>query len=131
MLNYLIAFLNNFSQVFLIENKFFGLLIFVSLFVIQPRIGILATIGSAVSLIFALLMGVEKSLIYAGIIGFNSVLIGVVCAILLQKNGIAIPATIIASVGAVLIQIIALKYHIPVFTLPFALVAILISLLKR
>ncbi|OGZ35832.1 MAG: hypothetical protein A3A94_01605 [Candidatus Portnoybacteria bacterium RIFCSPLOWO2_01_FULL_43_11] len=40
MWNYLIAFLKNFSQVFLVENKIFGLLILVSLFIIQPRIGI-------------------------------------------------------------------------------------------
>jgi len=131
MWSYIIAFLKNFSQVFLIENKFFGLLILISLFVIQPRIGIFATLGSAVSLIFALLIGVEKSLVYAGIIGFNSVLIGIVCAVFLQKNEVAIPITIIASVCAVLIQIIALKYHISVFTLPFALIAIVVFLLTR
>jgi urea transporter len=130
-MNYILAFLNSFSQVFLVENKFFGLLILISLFVIQPRIGIFATLGSAVSLIFALLIGVEKSLIYAGLIGFNSVLIGVACAILLPKNEMAALITIIASIGAVLFQLIALKYNISVFTLPFALAAIIIFLLTR
>jgi urea transporter len=130
-MNYLIAFLNSFSQVFLIENKFFGLLIFTSLFIIKPRIGIFAGIATILSLIFSSLIGVEKSLINAGIIGFNSVLIGIVCSILIPKNELAILITITAVIVAILLQLLFLKYNISVFTLPFALIAIILFLFKN
>ena len=130
-MNYLIAFLNSFSQVFLLENKFFGLLIFTSIFIIKPRIGIFSGLATIFSLIFSSLVGVEKSLINAGIIGFNSVLIGIVCAILIPKNELAILITIIAVIIAVLLQLLFLKYNISIFTLPFALTAIILFLFKN
>ena len=127
---YLIAFLNSFSQVFLIENKFFGLLIATSIIIIKPRLGIFSVFATVCSLIFASLIGVEKSLVNSGIIGFNSVLIGIVCALFIQDNKLAIITTVLAIVLAVLIQILALKYNILVFTLPFVLVALVVFLLK-
>jgi urea transporter len=130
-MNYLIAFLNSFSQVLLIENKFFGLLIFVSLFLVKPRVGIFSTIATILSLIFSSLVGVEKSLINAGIMGFNSVLIGIVCALFISKNELAILITIIAVIVAILLQLLFLKYNISIFTLPFALIAIILFLLKN
>jgi urea transporter len=130
-MNYLIAFLKSFSQAFLIENKFFGLLIFASLLIIKPRIGIFSGLATILSLIFSSLIGVEKSLINTGIIGFNSVLIGIVCAILIPKNELAILITITAVIVAVLLQLLFLKYNISVFTLPFALIAIILFLFKN
>lgn len=127
---YLIAFLNSFSQVFLIENKFFGLLIATSIIILKPRLGIFSVFATCISLIFASLIGVEKSLINTGVIGFNSVLIGIVCALFIQDNKLALVATILAVIVAVLIQILGLKYNISVFTLPFALIAIIIFFLK-
>jgi len=129
--NYLVSFLNSFSQVFLVENKFFGLLIIVSLLLVQPRVGIFSILGGIVSIIFGLLIGIDKSIIQTGVIGFNSVLIGAASAMLLPKNEVAIAVTIFASILAVLFQLIFLKNNISVFTLPFALVAIIIFLLRR
>lgn len=129
-MNYLIAFLNSFSQVFLLENKFFGLLIFISILLIKPRVGIFSAIATILSLIFSYLVGVEKSLINAGIIGFNSVLIGIVCALFIQKNDLAILMTIIAVIIAILLQLLFLKHNISIFTLPFALIAIILFLFK-
>ena len=129
--NYLVSFLNSFSQVFLVENKFFGLLIIVSLLLVQPRAGIFSILGGIVSIIFGLLIGIDKSIIQTGVIGFNSVLIGAASAMLLPKNEVAIAVTIFASILAVLFQLIFLKNNISVFTLPFALVAIIIFLLRR
>jgi urea transporter len=129
-MSYLIAFLNSFSQVFLIENKFFGLLIATSIIILKPRLGIFSFFATCISLIFVSLIGVEKSLINAGVIGFNSVLIGIVCALFIQDNKLAVVVTVLAVIIAVLIQILGLKYNISVFTLPFALIAIIIFLLK-
>ena len=129
--NYLVSFLNSFSQVFLVENKFFGLLIIVSLLLVQPRAGFFSILGGIVSIIFGLLIGIDKSIIQTGVIGFNSVLIGAASAMLLPKNEVAIAVTIFASILAVLFQLIFLKNNISVFTLPFALVAIIIFLLRR
>lgn len=129
-MNYLNAFLNSFSQVFLIENRIFGLLIFASLTTIQPRMGLYCVVGVATSFLASSLLGIENSTINAGIMGFNSVLIGVVAAILLQRIDLAILATIIASVAAVLIQVVAMRYSIPVYTGPFVLAALAIFFLK-
>lgn len=129
-MNYLIAFLNSFSQVFLVENKFFGLVILIALIAAKPRFGIFSALAAALSLIFASLIGVEKSLINAGIIGFNSVLIGIVVAMFLQKNELAILITAIAVIAAVLLQLLALKYNISIFTLPFVIVAVILFLLR-
>ena len=53
-----------------------GLLIIVSLLLVQPRVGIFSILGGIVSIIFGLLIGIDKSIIQTGVIGFNSVLIG-------------------------------------------------------
>lgn len=127
---YLNALLNSFSQVFLIENKFFGLLIALSIIFIKPRLGIFSILATCLSLIFALLLKVEKSLIYTGLIGFNSVLIGIVCAIFIPDNKLAVLATILGVMLAVLIQLLGLKYNILLFTLPFVVIALLVFLFK-
>ncbi|MFH1423968.1 MAG: urea transporter [Candidatus Nealsonbacteria bacterium] len=131
MINYLFAFLNSFSQVFLIENKFLGIAILLFILLANLRLGIFSVLGAVTSIIFALLIGIEKSIIYAGIIGFNSVLIGIVSAMFLPKNEWAILVTIIASILAVLLQFLAMKYNLPVFTLPFVLSAFVIYFLTR
>ncbi|MDI6777965.1 MAG: urea transporter [Patescibacteria group bacterium] len=129
-MNYLNAFFNSFSQVFLIENRIFGLLIFASIAIIQPRMGLYSIIGVAICFLMASLLGIENSTFNAGIMGFNSVLIGVVAAVLLPKLDLAILATIIASIAAILIQYAAMKYKIPVYTGPFVLAALAIFFLK-
>ena len=131
MINYLSAFLNSFSQVFLIENKFLGIAILLFIFLANPRLGIFSILGASTSIIFALLIGVEKSIIYTGIIGFNSVLIGIVSAMFIPKNEWTILVTIVASILAVLIQLIATKNGLPVFTLPFVLAAFVIYFLTH
>lgn len=129
-MNYLNAFLNSFSQVFLIENRVFGLLIFASLSIIQPRMGIYSIIGVATSFLMSSLLGIENSVFSAGIMGFNSVLIGVVATVLIPKMDLAILATVIFCVAAILVQFLAMKHKIPVYTGPFVLAALLIFFLK-
>ncbi len=129
-MNYLNAFLNSFSQVFLIENRIFGLLIFSSIAIIQPRMGLYSVIGVVTSLLMSSLLGIENSTFYAGIMGFNSVLIGVVAAALIQKMDLAIFVTIVACTAAILVQFLAMKYNIPVYTGPFVLAALAIFFLK-
>lgn len=129
-MNYLNAFLNSFSQVFLIENRIFGLLIFASITVIQPRMGLYSAVGVVVSFFVSPFLGIENSTFRAGIMGFNSVLIGVVVAVLIQKMDLAILATILACIAAILIQFVAMKYKIPVYTGPFVLAALAIFFLK-
>jgi len=129
-MNYLNAFLNSFSQVFLIENRIFGLLIFASITIIQPRMGIYSIIGVVTSFLMSSLLGIENSTFNAGIMGFNSVLIGVAAAVLIQKIDLAILATIIFSIAAIMLQFLAMKYKIPVYTGPFVLAALAIFFLK-
>lgn len=129
-MNYLNAFLNSFSQVFLIENRIFGLLIFASITAIQPRMGLYSAVGVITSFVMSAFLGIENSTFYAGIMGFNSVLIGVVAAVLIQKMDLAILATILACVAAILIQFVAMKHKIPVYTGPFVLAALAIFFLK-
>jgi urea transporter len=129
-MNYLNAFLNSFSQVFLIENQIFGLLIFASIIAIQPRMGLYSIVGVATSFLMSSLLGIENSIVNAGIMGFNSVLIGVVAAVLVQRMDLAIFVTIVACIAAILVQHAALKHKIPVYTGPFVLAALAIFFLK-
>lgn len=129
-MNYLNAFFNSFSQVFLIENRIFGLLIFASIAIIQPRMGLYSVIGVVTSFLMSSLLGIENSIFNAGIMGFNSVLIGVVAAVLIPKMDLAILVTVIFSVAAILVQFLAMKHKIPVYTGPFVLAALAIFFLK-
>lgn len=129
-MNYLNAFLNSFSQVFLVENRVFGLLIFASLSIIQPRMGIYSIIGIATSFLVSSLLGIENSVMSAGIMGFNSVLIGVVAAVLVSRADLAIFFTVVFTALAILLQFAAMKHKIPVYTGPFVLAALAIFFLK-
>ena len=129
-MNYLNAFLNSFSQVFLIENRVFGLLIFASIAIIQPRMGLYSVIGVAASFLMSSLLGIEVSIFNAGIMGFNSVLIGVAAAVLVPKLDLAVVATIVFSIAAILVQYAAMKHKIPVYTGPFVLAALAIFFLR-
>ena len=129
-MNYFNAFLNSFCQVFLIENRIFGLLIFASITMIQPRMGLYSVIGVATSFLVSSLFGIENATFNAGIMGFNAVLIGVVAAVLIPKIDLAILATIVFSIAAILVQVLAKKYKIPVYTGPFVLAALAIFFLK-
>jgi len=132
LITYLYSFLNSFSQVFLYQNKYFGLLIFLSLLIIQPRLGIFSAIAVIFSLFFASIIGVDVSLIHNGIIGFNPVLIGIVCALFLSKNETAFIATIVFSALFMFFQLASLRYlQLPVFTLPFVLTALIVYLSKN
>jgi len=76
------------------------------------------------------LLGIENSTFNAGIMGFNSVLIGVVAAALVSKMDLAIFLTVAFSIAAVLVQFAAMKHKIPVYTGPFVLAALAIFFLK-
>ena len=128
-MNYLNAFLKSFSQVFLIENKFFGLIISLSILFVKPRLGIFSILATFLSLIFSLLIKVDKSLIFTGVMGFNSVLIGIACALFISNNKLAFLATLLGVLLALFIQLLGLKYNISLFTLPFVLVALIVFLL--
>lgn len=127
---YLNAFLNSFSQVFLIESRLFGILIFSYLAIGQTRMGIFSVIGVIISFALAPLIGIKAPNIEAGIMGFNAVLIGVVAAYLFQRNDLALFATLLAVPVAILIQFVAMKYDIPVFTGPFVVMALVLYFLK-
>lgn len=127
---YITTFLNSFSQVFLIENPFFGFLIIFGMLIAQPRLASLSSLGVISGVIFAKLVGTENTLIQAGIMGFNASLVGIACGVLIQKNEIAITVTVIGSILALLVQFIAMKYEISIFTLPFVIIAVIIFFLK-
>jgi len=129
-MNYISAILNSFSQVFLVESRIFGLLIFAYLAFGQPRMGIFSLVGVGISLILSPLLGIKNPTIAAGIMGFNAVLIGVGAAYLFQRNDIALTATLVAVPVAILIQFAAMKYDIPVFTGPFVVMALILFFLK-
>ncbi len=129
-MNYISAILNSFSQVFLVENRIFGILILGFLAIGQPRMGIFSLVGVAMSLVLAPILGIKNPTIEAGIMGFNAVLVGVVAAYLFQRNDFALAATLVAVPLAVLIQFVAMKYDIPVFTGPFVVMALALYFLK-
>lgn len=123
-------FLNSFSQVFLIESPFLGFLILFGMLVSQTRMGILSAIGVITGILFSKIIGIENSIIQAGMMGFNAALVGAVTGLLIQKNEIALIVAVIGSIIALLIQLLTTKYEISIFTLPFVIIAVAIFILK-
>ena len=127
---YLETFFNSFGQVFLIRSPFFGFFIFAGMLIVQPRLLTFSALGAIIGIFFAKMIGVENSIIQAGLMGFNAALVGVACGVLIQKNEYVIIAVLLGSALTVLIQLLSMKYEISIFTLPFVIVAMIVFFLK-
>ncbi|XP_065350970.1 urea transporter 2-like isoform X1 [Cloeon dipterum] len=145
--SYLLHFLDitgrNFGQICFANNPISGFLILAGLAVGNLTVAICGLIASTVGILFSMLMKQPCSSIRAGLCCYNAALFGAVLpALLLGPNPVAeevevFIAVLIGSVFTVMITVSvanslsSLKPAIPLFTLPFNLVALFAILVLR
>jgi urea transporter len=88
--NPLLAFLDSclrgVGQVVFMNNPLTGLAILVAMFVHEAWLGFAGVLGLAVSTLAAILIGMDRGAIRAGLFGFNGVLVGAGLSLFLQPD---------------------------------------------
>lgn len=118
--------LKNISQVVLISNKWTGLFILIGLFVANWTVGLAAMLGSIIAYAFARYINYSEAEINDGLAGFNPVLTAIALTIFLDKSGLDIVITMIATLltlpVAAAVREVLRPYKVPMLTMPFVIV---------
>jgi urea transporter len=122
-LEFVDAVLRGVGQVMFQNNTYTGVLFLVGIFVNSVVFGIAALLGTIVSTATALLLGVERSLVRAGLFGFNGTLTGIALVFFLQPDPLAWVYLVVAAacstvVMAALLNVLG-KWETPALTAPF------------
>lgn len=130
-----------FSQVYLVECWLSGVFLFGAMLIHHASIACLALLGSATGALTALCVGAPLDHIYAGLYGFNPLLVFIVCGEILVnlqylenwsvRYPIAFGVTLFTVPVQVCISRFLLPIHIPSMTLPFCFMGTLFLLIQR
>ncbi|MGT2341047.1 urea transporter [Staphylococcus aureus] len=116
----------NISQVVLISNKWTGLFILIGLFVADWTIGLAAIVGSIIAMHLHVTLIIVKQRLMMGLAGFNPVLTAIALTIFLDKSGLDIVITMIATLltlpVAAAVREVLRPYKVPMLTMPFVIV---------
>src|SRR2546430_5000058 len=74
------------GQVMFQNNPVTGLLFLIGIFINSPLLGLAGLIGLIVSTVTAILLRVDRTLVRAGLFGYNGILTGIGLAFFLQWN---------------------------------------------
>jgi urea transporter len=113
------------GQVVFMNNPITGLLILVGTFVASAWLGVASVIGLVASTLVAILIGIDRGLIRAGLFGFNGILVGAGLSLFLAPawDPLAIVWIIVVSgFSSILMASLAAVFQVwsvPPFTLPF------------
>lgn len=114
------------GQVVFMNNPITGLAILVAMWIASAWLGFGGTLGLVVSTLTALILGMDRPAIRAGLYGFNGVLVGAALATFLGPEWSAGVMGYIVAVSAfstilmaVLAKIFLGTWGVPAFTLPF------------
>jgi urea transporter len=126
-LHFVAALLRGVSQVFLIDSAITGFLFVLALAVSSMRAAVWALVGSALSLVLALLYGAPMHVVEQGLYGFSPVLTAIALGATFYKPtvrsavwsllGIVVTFFVQAAMDALM-----LPYGLPTFTAPFCIV---------
>lgn len=123
-MDFILAILKGFSEVFFQESPIFGTLILVGLTIASPLAALFAVIGNITSTVVGHLLPVNKGLVDAGVYGFNGALVGTAVAFYLKTNiPLAVIFVVFGSILAALLFYILAKNGITPFALPFVIIA--------
>jgi urea transporter len=115
------------GQVMFQNNPLTGLLFLIGIFYNSALLGLAALIGLLVSTVTAMVLGVDRNLIRAGLFGFNGVLTGIGLAVFLRWNGVLVGYIIVAAVVSAIVMMALVKllsaWDMPALTAPFVLTA--------
>ncbi|NXI46946.1 UT2 protein, partial [Galbula dea] len=114
------------SQVMFVNNPFSGMIILVGLFIQSPWWMLMGCTGTTVSTLTALALSQDRSVIAAGLHGYNGILVGLLMAVFSDKGDyywwLLPPVAVISMACPILFSALGSifsKWDLPVFTLPF------------
>jgi urea transporter len=120
------------GQVCFMNNPVTGLAILVGMFVAEAWLGFAGVLGLAVSTLTAILIGMDRGAIRAGLYGFNGVLVGAGLSLFLQPdwNGVVMVWIVVASalstvLHAALANVFIGAWKVPPFTLAFNFITLI------
>jgi len=115
------------GQVMFQNNPLTGLLFLVGIFINSALLGGAGLIGLLVSTLTARLLRADRSLIRAGLFGFNGILTGIALAFFLRWNPYLIVYIVIAAILSAVVMMALLHFmgnwDVPALTAPFVLTA--------
>lgn len=113
------------GQVVFMNNPITGLMIVIGIFVASAWLGVAAVIGLVASTLVGIFLGVDRTLLRAGLFGFNGVLVGAGLGLFLapEWDGLAmIWIAVVAGFSSILMATLATVFQtwkVPPYTLPF------------
>jgi len=120
---FVITLLKGLGQIMLQENALTGLLFLAGIFIGSTSMGIAAILAVTCGTITAKILKYEKASVEKGLYGFSAALVGVALTFYFEPVFIIWLSIILGSVMAAMLQHLFIIKKIPVFTLPFVLVA--------
>jgi len=132
LLSFVDSCLRGVGQVCFMNNPITGLAILVAMFVAEAWLGFAGALGLVVSTLSAILIGMDRGAIRAGLFGFNGVLVGAGMSLFLQPDWsgvvmvwIAVGAFFSTILHAALANVFIGAWKVPPFTLAFNFITLL------
>lgn len=126
------AVLRGTGQVMLQNNSYTGLIFLIGIFYNSILLGFAVLLGSIVSTLSAILLGVNSTSIRAGLFGFNGVLIAIALLYFLEPTWITWGYVVLATASSTVIMAATLNitkvWNLPTLTAPFVLTTLLFIL---
>ncbi|MCG5076684.1 urea transporter [Paraburkholderia tagetis] len=127
-LEFLDTVLRGIGQVMLQSNSYAGLLFLVGIFYNSTLFGLAVVVGAAVSTVTAMALGADRSLVRAGLFGFNGALVAVALLYFLRPDILTWACVVFAGICASVVMAAMLNllkvWEIPVLTAPFVFTAL-------
>ncbi|GHP00956.1 urea transporter [Reticulibacter mediterranei] len=127
LVGFLDTLLRGCGQVMFQNNPLTGLLFLIGIFINSALLGVAGLIGLVVSTVTALLLGADRSLIRAGLFGYNGILVGIGLAFFVHWNAFLVVYIILAAFLSAVVMMGLLNLmggrDIPALTAPFVISA--------
>lgn len=128
LLSFLDCVLRGVGQVMLQNNSYTGLLFVIGIFYNSLLFGVAVLLGTAVSTATAMLLGVDRVLVRAGLFGFNGGLVAIALLYFLQPGWLTWGCVIFAAACSTIVMAAMLSlldtWKIPALTAPFVLTSL-------
>lgn len=111
------------GQIMLQENRWTGLLFLIGIFIGSWEQGLSAVMATAAGTLTAQFLKYDKSEINSGLYGFSAALVGVALSFVFKNTLLIWVLVVVGGSLTSIIQHFFIKRKIPVFTLPFILIA--------
>jgi urea transporter len=132
LLRFLDCVLRGVGQVMLQNNSYAGLLFLIGIFYHSMLFGLAVVGGTAVSTATAMLLGADRSLVRAGLFGFNGALVAVALICFLRPDALTWGCVVFAAACATVVMAamtnLVAAWKIPALTSPFVLTTLCIFL---